>query len=231
VALWAASWTLKRVQPHARHFWSARRRKFDGDLNLPSGVSGASSSALCTKLAHSAQLFSRTANGVEDGSTGELAGVQGGQFGKVDIVWNQPHIRTSAEHATVAATTKRFPHVVNRPEVEVRFVIAPFAVIRGAKCVPHAPRTRAGLVGRRRRVPNRITVLEYSPGGNDERDQKPNRGGVQSLLKREQTEQRLLATPPPTPRNHYCTHTHPDRSDLPGKIGGDCFAPAAQGLT
>ena len=54
------------------------------------------------------------------GANGGLTEAQGGQFGKVDIivVWNQPQIRISAHHATVAATTKRFPHVVNMPEVE-----------------------------------------------------------------------------------------------------------------
>lgn len=52
-----------------------------------------------------------------------------------------------------------------------------------------------------------------------------------SLLKHEQSNgaQHGLSDPPPPPET--TTHTHPDRSDLPGKNGGDCFAPAAQGLT
>ena len=74
-------------------------------------------------------------------------------------------------------------------------------------------------------------MLEYAPGGNHEHGEGPHRGGVQGLLKREQSNgaQHGLSDPPPPPET--TTHTHPDRSDLPGKNGGDCFAPAAQGLT
>ena len=51
-------------------------------------------------------------------------------------------------------------------------------------------------------MPDRITVLEYAPGGNHEHGEGPHRGGVQGLLKREQSNgaQHGLSEPPPHPK-------------------------------